>query len=117
MSTTLPLTQQPVVLAGSLQNLGDHFIGMLAGWAQPALYALGAVIVVVTMIRRFSLKAGIGAVLALALIIGIYKSRDSLGAMFSNEIQSAANGAATAPALVHTGPAPSQTGPGAWPGE
>jgi hypothetical protein len=82
-------------MAGALENLGNHFIGMFAGWAGPSLTAAGGLIVVVTMIRRFSLKAGIGAALAFVAVLGIYQSRTQLASMFSNEVQSATtNGAA-----------------------
>ena len=79
----------------TLQNLGDNIIGMLAGWALPSLTAVGGLIVVVTMVRRFSLKAGIGAVLAFVVCLGIYNSRDDLATMFKNQVQSAStsNGA------------------------
>ena len=73
----------------TLQNLGDNLIGMFAGWALPALTAVGGLIVVVTMIRRFSLKAGIGAVLAFVVCLGIYNSRSDLATMFKNQLQSA----------------------------
>ena len=96
-----------LVMAGALENLGNHFIGMFAGWALPALTAAGGLIVVSTMIRRFSLKAGIGAALAFALVLGIYQSRAQLASMFTSEVQSAStNGAAQhslLPLRGHTG--------------
>lgn len=91
MSRTLLAAAGP-----SLQNLGDNIIGMFAGWAGPSLTAVGGLIVVVTMIRRFSLKAGIGAALAFVVCLGIYGSRSDLATMFRNQVESSstANGAA-----------------------
>ncbi|MEZ0092498.1 hypothetical protein [Streptacidiphilus sp. EB129] len=91
---------RPAVLAGALQGLGNHFIGMFAGWALPSLEAAGGLIVVVTMVRRFSLKAGIGAALALVLMLGIYQSRAQLASMFTNEVQTASTTGAAQHSLV-----------------
>ena len=91
MSRTLLAAAGP-----SLQNLGDNIIGMFAGWAGPSLTAVGGLIVVVTMVRRFSLKAGVGAALLFAVCLGIYSSRNDLATMFHNQVTSSstANGAA-----------------------
>ena len=98
MSRTLLAAAGP-----SLQNLGDNVIGMLAGWALPSLTAVGGLIVVVTMIRRFSLKAGVGAALLFAVCLGIYRSQNDLATMFHNTVQSSSttNGAAQHSVLLH----------------
>ncbi|MEY9968350.1 hypothetical protein ABIA33_006434 [Streptacidiphilus sp. MAP12-16] len=94
------MSHPSVQLAGPLQDLGNHFISMLTGWAAPCLLVVGAIIVIVTMIRRFSLKAGIGALLALIVCLGMYQSRDRLATMFSNEVNSVPGGAAYLPGPV-----------------
>lgn len=76
---------------GALQNLGNNLIQMFTGWAPGFLEAAGAIIVVVTIIRRFSLKAGIGALLAFVLMLSIFQDRDNLSAMFTSQIQSFSN--------------------------
>lgn len=75
-----------VVLAGQLKDLGDGLLSMFTGWAPKALLAALVLIVVVKIIQKFSMKAGIGALLGLALCLGIYESRDDLADMFKDEI-------------------------------
>ncbi|MCX4722019.1 hypothetical protein OG818_40725 [Streptomyces virginiae] len=86
-------TPNSVVLAGKLSSLGDSFIGTLANWADNGLKAALTVVVVVTVARKFSLKAGIGALIALVIALGIYNSRNSLAAIFSDEINNPAKSA------------------------
>jgi hypothetical protein len=74
---------------GALQNLGNNLIAMFTGWAPGALEAAGAIIVVVTMVRRFSLKAGIGALIAFVLVLAIFQDRNNIASMFTNQIQTA----------------------------
>ncbi|MGW0751983.1 hypothetical protein [Streptomyces sp. NPDC002587] len=97
-----------VTLAGKLDVLGDSFIGTLSGWADGGLKAVLVIVVVVTMARKFSLKAGIGALIALVIALGIYNSRDSLAGIFSDEINNPAKGAG-AVTVVTPGP---EAGPG-----
>ncbi len=82
---------------GALQNLGTNLIQMVTGWAPGALAAVCAIIVVVTCIRRFSLKAGIGAMLAFVLVLAIFQDRDNLAEMFTNQIQSSSSTSSTTP--------------------
>ncbi|MFE0916030.1 MULTISPECIES: hypothetical protein [unclassified Streptomyces] len=83
-------TPNSVVLAGQLDALGDSLIGTLAGWADNGLKVALTLVVVVTIARKFSLKAGIGALIALVIALGIYNSRDSLASIFSDEIKNPA---------------------------
>ncbi|MFF8264323.1 hypothetical protein [Streptomyces virginiae] len=83
-------TPNPVVLAGQLDALGDSWIGTLGDWADNGLKVALTVVVVVTIARKVSLKAGIGALIAMVLALGIYNSRDSLASIFSDEIKNPA---------------------------
>ena len=76
---------------GALQNLGTNLIQMVTGWAPGALEAVCLIIVVVTIIKRFSLKAGIGALLAFVLCLSIFQDRYNIAAMFTSQIQSASS--------------------------
>ncbi|MBK6013523.1 hypothetical protein [Streptomyces sp. MBT53] len=88
-----------VLLAGQLNDLGNHWIGMFKNWATTGLTAGLLVLVVVTMIQKFSLKAGIGALLLMVIALGLYNSRDSLAHMFEDEVK---NGAPVVPGVVHS---------------
>ncbi|MFG3143880.1 hypothetical protein [Streptomyces sp. NPDC048243] len=56
---------------------------------------------VVVMIHRFSIKAGIAAVLSLVVALGLYNSRNELAKMFEDEVSHPSQGAPAVP-----GPAP-----------
>ncbi|MFE6848789.1 hypothetical protein [Streptomyces sp. NPDC057686] len=99
-----------VVLAGKLADMGDSFIGTLARWGDGGLKAILIAVVVVTIGRQFSMKAGIGALLALVAALAIYNSRDSLAAMFSDEINNPSKGAGAVTVVVTPGPAASTGG-------
>ncbi|MCW8101666.1 hypothetical protein [Streptomyces tauricus] len=89
-----------LVLAGELDGLGDSWISMFQDWATRGLQAGLLVLVVVIMIQKFSLKAGIGALLLMIIALGLYNSREDLSDMFEDEVKNPANGAPTAPAIV-----------------
>ncbi|MFD4130438.1 hypothetical protein ACFXKK_26650 [Streptomyces globisporus] len=76
-----------MLLAGKLEELGDSFIGTLGDWADGGLQVALVAIVVITVVRKASLKAGIGALLAMCLALGIYNSRDSLADLFEDEVK------------------------------
>ncbi|MCC3655863.1 hypothetical protein LIX60_31260 [Streptomyces sp. S07_1.15] len=82
-----------LVLAGDLDRLGDSLIGTVGDWADSGLQAALLVIVVITVIRRVSLKAGIGALLGMVIALGLYNSRDSLAKIFEDEINDPAQSA------------------------
>ncbi|WP_042424581.1 hypothetical protein [Streptacidiphilus anmyonensis] len=83
-----------VYTAGALGNLGDNLIGVVASWARPALEAIIGLVIVVKVITRFSIKAGIGVALLAVICLGIYQDRDNLGAVVASELQSDAHGLA-----------------------
>ncbi|WP_406052224.1 hypothetical protein OG280_37255 [Streptomyces virginiae] len=86
-------TPNTVVLAGKLDALGDSLIETLADWADNGLKVALTLVVVITVARKFSLKAGIGALIALVIALGIYNSRNSLASIFSDEINNPAKSA------------------------
>ncbi|MFD7444065.1 hypothetical protein [Streptomyces sp. NPDC059909] len=90
-------TLNSLMLAGQLDDLGDSWITMLQDWATKGLQAGLIVIVVVVMVQKFSLKAGIGALLLLVIALGLYNSRNDLARMFEDEVK---NPAKSAPAVV-----------------
>ncbi|WP_372404847.1 hypothetical protein [Streptomyces luteireticuli] len=75
-----------VTLAGAFQDIGDHLLGIGTGWSEKALKLALIVIVVVNVVRKFSVKAGIGALLGLVVCLGIYNARNDLGNAFKNEV-------------------------------
>ncbi|MGW8767846.1 hypothetical protein ACWGN5_35780 [Streptomyces sp. NPDC055815] len=77
-----------VVMAAAFEDIGNHLFGMGETWAERALklFILGAV--VITVVRKMSLKAGIGALLGLVVCLGIYNSRTELSNAFKEELTS-----------------------------
>ncbi|OIJ88173.1 hypothetical protein BIV25_37365 [Streptomyces sp. MUSC 14] len=89
-----------VILAGQLNDLGNSWITMFRDWATKGLQAGLVCLVVVIMIQRFSLKAGIGALLLMVIALGLYNSRNDLASMFENEVKNPSKGAAAVPGVV-----------------
>ncbi|MFB8247404.1 hypothetical protein ACFC5X_20460 [Streptomyces sp. NPDC055952] len=89
-----------VILAGQLDDLGDSWINMFKDWATKGLQAGLLVLVVVIMIQKFSLKAGIGALLLMIIALGLYNSREDLSDMFEDEVKNPAKGAPAVPGIV-----------------
>jgi hypothetical protein len=107
-------TVHSVVLAGQLDDLGNSWITMFKNWATKGLQAGLLVLVVTIMIQKFSLKAGIGALLLMVIALGLYNSRDSLANMFEDEVKNPAKGAPTVPGIVQSElPASRDHAPGA----
>ncbi|MFE9769767.1 hypothetical protein ACFYPC_35485 [Streptomyces sp. NPDC005808] len=94
-------TVNSLMLAGQLDDLGDSWINMFKDWATKGLQAGLLVLVVVIMIQKFSLKAGIGALLLMIIALGLYNSREDLSDMFEDEVKNPANGAPAVPGIVH----------------
>ncbi|MGX1915316.1 hypothetical protein ACWIID_41870 [Streptomyces phaeochromogenes] len=90
------------MLAGQLDDLGDSWITMFQDWATKGLQAGLLVLVVVIMIKKFSLKAGIGALLLMIIALGLYNSREDLSDMFEDEVKNPAKGAPAVPGIVHS---------------
>ncbi|WP_240529767.1 hypothetical protein [Streptomyces mangrovisoli] len=86
-----------VLLAGQLDDLGNSWIAMFQHWGDTGLQAGLVVLVVVGMIQKFSVKAGIGALILLVIALGLYNSREQLADMFSDEVQHPAKSAPTTP--------------------
>ncbi|MEU1533934.1 hypothetical protein [Streptomyces fagopyri] len=86
-----------LMLAGQLNDLGDSWITMLEEWADKGLQAGLVCIVVVVMIQRFSIKAGISALVALVVALGLYNARNDLAKMFEDEVDHPSQGAPTVP--------------------
>jgi hypothetical protein len=105
------------MLAGQLDDLGDSWISMFMGWATKGLQAGLVCLVVVIMIQRFSLKAGIGALLLMVIALGLYNSRNELAKVFEDEVNNPVKGAPAVPGVVRgTDPLPltRSAGTGAW---
>ncbi|MFJ4790798.1 hypothetical protein [Streptomyces sp. NPDC088794] len=95
-------TAHHLMLAGQLDDLGNSWITMLKNWATRGLQAGLLVLVVVIMIQKFSLKAGIGALLLMIIALGLYDSRESLAGMFQDEVKNPSKGAPAVPGAVHS---------------
>ncbi|MFZ4246601.1 hypothetical protein G3I30_15010 [Actinospica acidiphila] len=95
-------TMHSLVLAGQLNDLGDSWINMFKEWATKGLQAGLVCLVVVIMIQKFSLKAGIGALLLMIIALGLYNSRDSLANMFEDEVRNPAKGAPVVPGVFQS---------------
>ncbi|MDQ1041852.1 hypothetical protein [Streptomyces sp. V4I2] len=93
-------TVHSVILAGQLDDLGDSWINMFKDWATKGLQAGLLVLVVVIMIQKFSLKAGIGALLLMIIALGLYNSREDLSGMFEDEVKNPAKGGPAVPGIV-----------------
>ncbi|MFJ3338643.1 hypothetical protein [Streptomyces sp. NPDC086766] len=91
-----------LMLAGQLNDLGDAWITMLREWATKGLQAGLVCLVVIIMVQKFSLKAGIGALLLMVVALGLYNSREDLAQRFTDEVNNPAHGA---PAISRLHPA------------
>jgi hypothetical protein len=89
-----------VLLAGKLDDLGNSWITMFENWATKGLQAGLLVLVVVIMIQKFSLKAGIGALILMVIALGLYNSRNSLADMFEDEVKNPSKSAPAVPGIV-----------------
>ncbi|MEV6537346.1 hypothetical protein AB0M86_48880 [Streptomyces sp. NPDC051639] len=99
-----------LMLAGQLNDLGDSWISMFKEWADRGMQVGLVCIVVVVMVQRFSIKAGIAALLALVVALGLYNSREDLAKMFEDEVNHPSQGA---PAVSGPARAPSERVAGA----
>ncbi|MER5951201.1 hypothetical protein ABT127_34705 [Streptomyces sp. NPDC001904] len=79
-----------MVLAGALDDLGDGWIGMFGSWANNGLKVALVVIVLYVLVTRFSLKAGVGALLLMVLALGIYQAREELADKVEDEVNNPA---------------------------
>ncbi|WP_416963307.1 hypothetical protein [Streptomyces sp. Agncl-13] len=95
-------TVHSVLLAGELDEVGNGWINMFKNWATNGLQAGLLVLVVVVMIQKFSLKAGIGALLLMVIAMGLYNSRNELANMFEDEVKNPSKGAPAVPGVVRS---------------
>ncbi|MDN3263965.1 hypothetical protein QWJ26_29975 [Streptomyces sp. CSDS2] len=95
-------TVHSFMLAGQLDDLGTSWINMFKDWATKGLQAGLICLVVVIMVQKFSLKAGIGALLLMIIALGLYNSRDSLANMFVDEVKNPAKGAPAVPGVLQS---------------
>ena len=95
-------TVHSVLLAGELNNLGNSWLDMFKEWATKGLQTGLICLVVVIMIQKFSLKAGIGALLLMVIALGLYNSRNDLAAMFEDEVKNPSKGAPAVPGVVRS---------------
>ncbi|MEH0424696.1 hypothetical protein [Streptomyces sp. B21-083] len=106
-----------LMLAGQLDDLGNSWIDMFKDWATKGLQAGLLVLVVVIMIQKFSLKAGIGALLLMIIALGLYNSREELADMVTDEVKNPAKGAPAVPGIVQIEPPTARehsAGVGGW---
>ncbi|GHA47887.1 hypothetical protein GCM10010329_82890 [Streptomyces spiroverticillatus] len=80
-----------LVLAGAADALGDSLIATVADWGDKGLKAALIIIVLITVARRVSLKAGIGALLAMVIALSIYDSRNALSDKVQDEVNNPGN--------------------------
>ncbi|MCX5097617.1 hypothetical protein OOK36_55275 [Streptomyces sp. NBC_00365] len=95
-------TVHSLMLAGQLNDLGNSWINMFKEWATKGLQAGLVCLVVVIMIQKFSLKAGIGALLLMVIALGLYNSRNDLANMFTDEVKNPAKSAPSIPGIVQS---------------
>lgn len=91
-----------LVLAGELSDLGDSWISMFGKWATKGLQTGLVCLVVVIMIQKFSLKAGIGALLLMVIALGLYNSRNDLANMFEDEVKNPSKSAPATNGIVRS---------------
>ncbi|MGV9248739.1 hypothetical protein [Streptomyces sp. NPDC003710] len=95
-------TVHSLMLAGQLDDLGNSWINMFKEWATKGLQAGLICLVVVIMIQKFSLKAGIGALLLMVIALGLYNSRNELANMFTDEVKNPSKGAPAVRGVVRS---------------
>ncbi|MGW3038133.1 hypothetical protein ACWDCB_43985 [Streptomyces sp. NPDC001178] len=105
-------TVHSLILAGQLNDLGNSWITMFKEWATKGLQAGLVVLVVVIMIQKFSLKAGIGALLLMVIALGLYNARNDLANRFEDEVKNPSKGAPAVPNIFRAElPAPHDHAP------
>lgn len=97
-----------VMLAGEFKVLGDSFIGTLAGWTENGIKVALAAIVLITIARKLSMKAAIGALLAMVIALAIYAAQDTLSGKFTDEIKNPSK--SSGPVAVVVSPARGSSG-------
>lgn len=101
-----------ITLAVEFEDIGNNLFGLGTGWATKALKLGLLLIVVVTVISKFSLKAGIGALIGLIFANGIYGARQDLSDSFTDFLISS-QGSPARHAPQYPGASPDAPAPGA----
>ncbi|CCK24795.1 hypothetical protein BN159_0416 [Streptomyces davaonensis JCM 4913] len=91
-----------LLFAGKLDDLGDSWLAMFQDWGAKGLQAGLIVLVVIIMMQKFSVKAGIGALLLMIVALGLYESRQDLADMFEDEVKNPAKGAPAVPGIFQS---------------
>ncbi|MFI1169184.1 hypothetical protein ACH4UM_37895 [Streptomyces sp. NPDC020801] len=95
-----------VILAGEFANIGDHLLQVGNGWADGTLKLGLLAIVVITVIKKLSIKAGIGALLGLVVATAVYNGRADISNAFKDEVTNIKGAPATHAPLIPGGAAP-----------
>ncbi|PNE43428.1 hypothetical protein [Streptomyces noursei] len=99
-------TGQTVQLAGALADIGNHLFQLGTSWAEGALKLALLILIVSKIIQRFSVKAGIGAILGYVIILAIYNSQTELANAFKDEITHVGSAPAAVVRVDDRGPQP-----------
>ncbi len=76
-----------VMLAGAFKNMGDSWVTTLLDWTAKGLMIALVLICLVQVVRKMSIKAGIGAVIGLVICWAIFSGRYQLSSMFGSEFK------------------------------
>ncbi|MFJ5926597.1 hypothetical protein ACIQF6_28740 [Kitasatospora sp. NPDC092948] len=74
-----------VMLAGALKNIGDNWSVTLLDWVSKFLLIALVLICCIQVIRKMSIKAGLGAVIGLVLCWAVFTGRGSLSNIINTE--------------------------------
>ncbi|MFB7674099.1 hypothetical protein ACFC26_22070 [Kitasatospora purpeofusca] len=90
-----------VQLAGAIKNIGDTWATILDGWVSAFLMIALVLVCLVQVVRKMSIKAGLGAIIGLVLCWSLFTGRIQLSNLFNTEFKDPAG---AAPAMVVNGP-------------
>ncbi len=83
-----------VMLAGAFKTMGDTWLATLSDWTGKFLMVALVSICCVQVVRKMSIKAGIGAVIGLVICWALFTGRLQLSSMFNTEFTGGTTGAA-----------------------
>ncbi|MGW2748447.1 hypothetical protein [Streptomyces sp. NPDC001450] len=75
-----------LILAAELDDIGNHLLTVGNGWAEKSLKLALLTIVVGTVIKKLSIKAGIGTLIGLVIANGIYGARTDISDAVTDEV-------------------------------
>ncbi|MEV7775403.1 hypothetical protein [Kitasatospora sp. NPDC086791] len=91
MASTLTLADaasaHPVMLAGALKNIGDSWSVTALDWVSKFLMIALVLICCIQVVKKMSIKAGIGAVIGLVLCWAVFSGRYSLSSIVEDEFK------------------------------